>query len=63
MYKPLSEDHLYVSYKTYEVHIARAVKDGRMSSETAYRLLNDAKKNYRNQNYNRQVEIINRKRS
>jgi polyhydroxyalkanoate synthesis regulator phasin len=58
MYKRLDPDHLYTSYKVYEIQVDHAVKTGRMTKIAARKLLEDAKKNYKNQNYNRQIDRI-----
>lgn len=58
-YKTLTDDHLYTSYKAYEVYVESEVKAGRMEKSAARILLNKAKENYRNRSYNRQVDIIN----
>jgi len=58
MYKRLSQDELFKSYKAYERTVEIEVKSGRMEKSIARRLLSDAKKNYSNQNINRQMDRV-----
>jgi hypothetical protein len=58
-YKRLTADECYNSYRTYEIQIEHMVKTGSVDRRAARLLLNSAKKNYKRQSYNRQVDIIN----
>nr|BDD44686.1 hypothetical protein 16 [Legionellales bacterium] len=60
-YARMTEDQCFSTYKAYETFVEHEVRAGKLSKEQARSYLNDAKKNYRNQNYNRQVDIINDK--
>ena len=58
-YKPMTADDCYRSYKAYEMKIEHDVRRGVMDKSIARRLLESAKRNYRNQSYNRQIEKLN----
>ena len=60
-YDLMTEDVCYKSYKSYEGYVNQEVKAGKLSREQARSLLLDSRKNYKNQNYNRQLEIVNAK--
>ena len=53
MFKPLSEETLYKSYRAYEAYVEKEVKAERITTQQAYRFLKSAKENYRNQNHNK----------
>ena len=59
MYKHISPDNLYKSYRNYEAYVEKQVKSGELSNSMARQLLSKAKTNYRNQNLNRQMDLIN----
>jgi hypothetical protein len=60
-YKRLTADECYNSYRTYEIQVEHLVKTGGLEKRAARLLLDSAKKNYKKQSYNRQVDIINEK--
>jgi len=57
--KPLTADECYKSFKAYEAKVDSDVKRGVLPFNYAKSLLSKAKKNYKNQNYNRQLDIVN----
>jgi hypothetical protein len=59
--KPLSEHQCYESFRAYEAHIEKEVKTGLLNGEQARSLLSQARKNYSNQNYNRNLEKCGKK--
>jgi len=60
-YARMTDYQCFQTFKAYESYIEYEVKTGKLLREQARLYLNDAKKNYKNQNYNRQVDIINGK--
>ncbi len=54
----MSKETAYRSFKTYEWTLDEMVKAGTMSTREARYHLSKAKKNYKNQNYNRQIDNI-----
>jgi uncharacterized UPF0160 family protein len=59
MYKNVSQDTLYKSFRQFESYITKQVSTGKMNNHYARDLLSNARKNYREQNLNRQLEKIN----
>lgn len=55
----MSEDACYKSFKAYESYVEQELKAGKLKRRQARFFLKDAKKNYKNQNYNRELEKIN----
>lgn len=53
--RPLSNDELFSSYKSYEARVENEVKRGLLPREVARRLLASARKNYSSQQYNKQL--------
>lgn len=49
---------LYKSFRSYEVIVEQEVKVGNLSTQEAHRLLESARKNYRERNYNKEAEKI-----
>ena len=58
-YKPLDEDLTYKSYLMYKSKVDYDYKVGVLTREQAHQYLEQAKKNYRRQEYNRQLELVN----
>jgi len=56
----MTPDEAYTSYRIYEAYVESEVKAGRLSNREAARYLKEAKENYKNQNYNREMEKIKR---
>lgn len=63
MYKNLSRDDLYRSFKNYEAFVNAQARAGELDRQTAYKLVKMAKENYKNQSLNRQMDIINENRN
>jgi len=59
MYKYVSSDTLHKSFRDFESYVSKEVERGSIDNSTARSLLASAKKNYKNQNLNRQIEQIN----
>ena len=53
MFKPLSQETLYKSYRAYEAYVEKEVKAERITTMQAFTFLKSAKENYRNQNHNK----------
>ena len=58
-HKYMTADENYKSFKAYESKIDLEVKAGILPFNYAKSLLNKAKKSYRNQNYNRELDKLN----
>jgi len=56
--KPLTEEQCYISFRQYEAYLEKEVRSGSMDKTLARQLLNSARKNYRNQEYNKQLGKI-----
>lgn len=56
--KPVSEDDLYRSYKKAVSFLEKEHKDGKITREKLKSLLDGAKRNYKNQTYNRQLDAL-----
>jgi hypothetical protein len=56
--KPLTDKELFSSYKSYEAYVDKQVKSGSLPNQVARVLLRDARKNYSNKEYNRQLGKI-----
>lgn len=59
----MAEKHMdsFKSFKMVEAMIERDFRAGKLSRERANRVLRGARENYRNQSYNRKIDIINKK--
>lgn len=57
--KHLTAEDLYKAFKAYEARIDADVKRGSIPFNYAKSLLNKARKNYKNQNYNRELDKLN----
>lgn len=56
MNNELSSDELYKSFVMAEMFIDKQYAEGKISREEAHKMRAQARKNYKNQNYNRQLE-------
>ena len=56
MSKPLTEDELYRSFRAAERFFNSEFNAGKITREKARELTEKARKNYSNQNYNRQLD-------
>lgn len=54
--KPLTDEQNFKSYKAYEAYLEKEVKAGSIRKEQARLFLQQAKKNYSNNAYNRNLE-------
>ena len=55
-HKYMTADECYKSFRAYESTIEKQIKEGTMPINYAKALLTKAKKNYKNQNYNRELD-------
>lgn len=52
----MNKDEAYKSFKTYEAYVSSELKAERLTREQAFRYIKEARENYRNQNYARNLE-------
>jgi hypothetical protein len=55
----MNEDLCYKSFKAYEAYLDQELKAGRLTREQTRSFLISARKNYKNQNHNKQLDLMN----
>lgn len=57
-YEPMTREVAHASFRAFEREIDMKVKHGVLPIEKARKMLENSRKNYRNLNYNRQVDKV-----